>query len=65
MTYFDRGVYYDAATKESIIYPSQYYSEEDFATGKVTLQEICPEEHLTEAEKAAYGFEEILFDDEL
>ena len=64
MTYFDRGVYYDAATKESIIYPSQYYSEEDFATGKVTLQGICPEEHLTDEEKAAYGFEEILFDDE-
>ena len=63
MTYFDRGAYYDAATKETIIYPSQYYSEEDFATGKVTLATLCPDE-LTDEEKAAYGFDEIIFDDE-
>ena len=65
MEYFDRGVYYDAATKESIIYPSQYFSHADFATGKVKLQDICPEEYLTDEEKRDYGYEEILFDDEL
>ena len=62
--YFGRGVYYDSATKESIVYPTQYFSHEDFATGKVTLQSICPEEYMTEEEKAAYGYEEISFDDD-
>ena len=64
LAYFDRGVYYDAATKESIVYPSAYFSEEDFATGKVTLQTICPEAQLSEEEMRDYGYEEILFDDE-
>ena len=63
LAYFDRGVYYDAATKESIVYPSAYFSEEDFATGKVTLQTICPEAQLSEEEMRDYGYEEILFEE--
>ena len=65
MEFFDRGVYYDTATKETIIYPSQYFSEEDFATGKVTLQTLCPQQHLTEEEMRDYGYEEILFEDDI
>jgi len=63
LPYFGRGIYYNSRTRESIIFPDEYYTEEDFAAGRVKLSEICPPEvdELTEEEKEAYGFEEITF----
>lgn len=62
MAFFDRGIYYDVRTKESIVFPNEYFTEDDFASGSVKLHELCPPEddELTAAEKAAYG---LLFDD--
>ena len=62
LAYFGRGIYYNSANKESIIYPLEYYDEQDFATGSVTLDNLCPEPELTEEEMAAYGYDEINFD---
>ena len=65
LPYFGRGIYYNSRTRESIIFPDEYYTEEDFAAGRVKLSEICPPEvdELTEEEMEAYGFEEITFFD--
>lgn len=65
LAYFGRGIYYDSRTKESIIFPAEYYTESDFANGTVTLQSICQVDSLTEEEKAAYGYEEIWFEEEV
>lgn len=65
LPYFGRGIYYNDRTRESIIFPAEYFTEQDFATGAVDLNTLCPPEDdaLTAAEMAAYGYEEILFDD--
>lgn len=66
LPFFGRGIYYNSRTKESIIFPSEYYTEEDFASGRVTLDSFSePEEEdvLTKEEMEAYGYEEIWFED--
>lgn len=40
LPYFDKGIYYDSRTKESIIYPADQYTETDFATGKINIYDM-------------------------